>query len=159
VSCSSNVCAANPGPNGAFVHVLAPLCGAGQTHAFQAWAISPDGKTLASSSWGGTVQLWDAATGKCTAVFKDAGHFVGFSQDGKTLLSARCVAGRGAEVDYVVTTWELGTDRAIRTLAVQRSGKGPGNCMAYAPDAKLLATGMENTINLWDLKPGNSADK
>jgi WD40 repeat protein len=119
---------------------------------------SPDGKTLASRNWDGTVQLWCAATGKSTAVLKDVGYFVGFSQDGKTLLSASCISGNGDGFACEVTFWDIGTNRAIRTFTAERGSKGSGICMAYAPDAKALATGIENTIKLWDLKPSKPAD-
>lgn len=113
---------------------------------------SPDGKTLASRTADGTVQLWDAATGKTNAVLKDAGYFVGFSPDGKSLLSASCGSGKGGEVACAVTFWDTGANQAIGTLTVERGNMGSGICMAYAPDAKALATGRENTIKLWDLK-------
>jgi WD40 repeat protein len=119
----------------------------------------PDGKTLASRSWDGTVQLWDAATGKRTAVLKDVGYFVGFSQDSKTLLSATCIPDNRGGFACAVTFWDIGANRAIRTLTVERGSKGSGICMAYHPDAKALATGIENTIKLWDLKPNKLADK
>src|SRR5262245_4476528 len=64
-------------------------------------AVSPDGKTLASSGSAdaglrfnyepGEIKLWDAATGKVRATLKGhAGpvHSVMFSPDGKTLASA-----------------------------------------------------------------------
>jgi WD40 repeat protein len=52
---------------------------------------SPDGKSLASTSWDQTVRLWEGATGQQRAVLK--GHTggvlsVSWSPDGKALTSA-----------------------------------------------------------------------
>ncbi len=54
-------------------------------------AFSPDGRTLASSSWDNTIRLWDLETGK--ELRKLTGHrgkaqSLVFSVDGKTLISA-----------------------------------------------------------------------
>ena len=55
-----------------------------------ALAFSPDGKTLASTSFDKTIKLWDVATGKERATLighLDRVHSVAFIQDGKTLAS------------------------------------------------------------------------
>lgn len=53
-------------------------------------AFSPDGKLLASSSYGETIKFWDAATGELLQTLKDPDESVGsvaFSPDGNRLAS------------------------------------------------------------------------
>src|SRR5262245_58338560 len=50
-------------------------------------AFSPDGKTLATGAFEGTVRLWDVASGKETLAFRahtDSAASVAFSPDGRS---------------------------------------------------------------------------
>ena len=65
-------------------------------------AVSPDGKTLFSSSWDNTVRVWDLTSRSCSAVLEGHKSFVysvAVSPDGKTLFSS--------SGDKTVRVWDL----------------------------------------------------
>ena len=64
------------------------LKGHGTGHLIHSVTFAPDGKTLASASWDGTVRLWHAATAQELMVLRPTRywvHQVTFGRDGKSL--------------------------------------------------------------------------
>ena len=63
-------------------------------------AVSPDGKTVVSSSGDQSVKLWDVAGGKCRATLPSSANLnaVAFSPDGKMVVTG--------DDDKTVKLWE-----------------------------------------------------
>jgi WD40 repeat protein/serine/threonine protein kinase len=118
---------------------------------------SPDGKILGFSGGGindgGTMSMWEVATGQPLTSLGGAGWSLAFSPDGRTL--AR-VEDHG-DGDDQVRLWDLANRQ---TRAVLRAPPGPVLSLAFSPDGKTLATvsgwdgstgGTGGRVRLWDL--------
>ena len=110
-------------------------------------SFSPDGSTLASGSWDGTVQLWDVVTGEPIATLggrESSVSSVSFSPDGSTLAS-----GSG---DDTVRLWDVVTGEPIVTLEGHTSGV---SSVSFSADGSTLASGSgDDTVRLWDVVTG-----
>jgi len=102
---------------------------------------SPDGRTIATRTWGGAIALWDTETGKptfgpCyteirTLAFSPRSSVVALGRVGVTILD-RSGALQGT----------IGNNREIKTLA-------------FSPDGRTLAVlDRDNNLELWDLSGG-----
>src|SRR5258705_2632345 len=84
----------------------------GHTQAVVSVAYSPDGKTLASASYDGTLKLWDVTTGKERATLEGHTGCVGsvaFSSNGKTLASAIMGSPIAHPDNNTIKLWEVAT--------------------------------------------------
>ncbi|MCI0464304.1 MAG: WD40 repeat domain-containing protein [Gemmataceae bacterium] len=109
-------------------------------------ALSPDGRIAAAVTPGGTIQLWEVATGKelCPA----EGHrgpvaAVAYALGGKRVLT------RGPFRD--VRVWDPATGREVGRLEGHSEDL---LAMAVSPDGKWVASGaggQDRTIGLWDV--------
>jgi WD40 repeat protein len=109
-------------------------------------AFSEDGKTLATGGpasadpydqgrWEGVVKLWEVASGKERARFKDyAGRivFLKFSPDGRILASA----SQGTKGEGRLKLWDMSTGRVLAAIPGGTYGK---SVLEFAPDSKTLA--------------------
>ncbi|MEH2064519.1 MAG: serine/threonine-protein kinase [Nostoc sp.] len=119
----------------------------GQENSVLSVAISPDGKTIASSGDNGTIQLWNLGTGKPISSLN--GHsqqvnVVAISPDGKLLVSA--------SDDNTIKIWNLGMRKKIRTLTGHFDSV---HALAISADSETLVSASDdNTIKIWDLATG-----
>jgi hypothetical protein len=134
-------------------------------------AFSPDGKLLVTASPAlspflrrhvkqpaNQVFVWDAATGKRLARLPEGlcpgAVAAAFSPDGRTLALARGDDMGGAPTPSA----EAGTVRLYETAtwtvrAEVRGGQGRVTALAFTPDGRLLAGGLDTTVLAWDLRP------
>jgi RNA polymerase sigma factor (sigma-70 family) len=113
-------------------------------------AVSPDGRTLATSYQG--IRLWDLDAGKLRQELGDPKTFVrqvAFTPDGKTLAALH-------SQDQRVQLYDVATGKPGRTFKLHDGG----GSLALSPDGKLLAArdtttdGLTRVIRLWDLATG-----
>jgi WD40 repeat protein len=111
------------------------------------FAVSPDGKTVATSEWG-MIPLWDLATGKPLNFF--GGHTsqlyaLAVSPNGETVATA------SHDVDKAVRIWQIATGKQVLELSEQSVTVA----VAFSPDGKTLATGSyDGDLVLWDAATG-----
>jgi WD40 repeat protein len=112
-------------------------------------AFSPDGKTLATGSFDGSLRLWDLATrqqtGDTLSGHTQAIRCLAFSGDGKMLASGG--------FDHTVRLWDATAARQIG--APLTSHTKDINSVAFSPDSSTLVTASEDqTVRLWSIKTG-----
>lgn len=128
----------------------------GNPEGLNLFALSPDGETLAGSSFRGPIHLWDTATGAEKDVFIGefrigAGAVLTFSPDGTLLAS-------GSE-QRKVTLWDVATGKA--KFVLEHVEAHSTSNLSFSPDGTTLAIcaagswGTSSTfVYLWDVEAG-----
>ncbi len=126
-------------------------------------AFSPDGRSLATGSWEGTVCLWNARTGqrmrclKCESPFVEA---VAFSADGRFVFAAtRTPEGtdvRAWDVSRGEELPQLTAAMNARMLRIDADRLNYSNRarLALSADGRMLALNREKTISVWETATG-----
>lgn len=113
-------------------------------------AFSSDGKLLASTGWGGYIQIWDMpGVTERIALEAKARAFssLSFSPDGKTLAST-CDREEGATLLSPMLLWDLKTGKEKTNFKGPRQTSG----VAFNPDGTRIAIGCaEGAVKLWDV--------
>jgi RNA polymerase sigma factor (sigma-70 family) len=131
----------------------------GHMNSVDGLAFSPDGRLLVTwaenplgSSIIDHVYIWDAATGKPVPTLY-SGLPIGagsaaFGLDGRTLATA--------SVDGTVRLWEVAT---WKVRAEFRGHRDRVTALAFGPDGRLFAGGLDTVVLRWDVRPPHAAAK
>ncbi len=119
----------------------------------ESWAVafSPDGDTLASGTWSGSLELWDVAARGLRGSLeghKDGISSISFAPGGKTLASASW--------DGSAKLWDIA---AGHNTVTPLSDFYAVLSVAHSPDGNTLAFGLwEKHVELWDAGTGTTID-
>jgi WD40 repeat protein len=125
---------------------------ANDTSGIKCLSFSPDGKTIASGNWEGTVQVRGVGDGRETVAV--TGHqrpvmSLNFRPDGKMLVTAG--------MDRTIKLWNLTDGSLAKALTGHDAWV---SCVRFSPDGKTIASasgGARSTLKLWDVQTGQES--
>lgn len=116
----------------------------GHRDSLYAAVLSPDGATLATSSYDQAIKLWDVKTGNelhTLTGHNDAVYDIAFRPDGRVLASA--------SGDRTLKLWDVATGTRLDTLSQSLKEL---YTVAFHPDGrKVIAGGVDNRIRVWNV--------
>ena len=115
----------------------------GPSYSAKSAAISPDGRTV--GSLGGTIKLWDVASGHLLRTFTGSAESVAFSPDGRTALSGGFDG---------INLWDIANRHKIRAFTWDSKSKWICS-VAFSPDGRTALSGDNmGAFELWDVASG-----
>ncbi|CAG4935622.1 unnamed protein product [Colias eurytheme] len=126
-------------------------------------AVSPDGKTLASSSQDSSLILWDIASGEKLKTMETGTTDVwtlDFSPDGKNVVSGIAYSPDGKYIasgalDGIVKIFDVAQGKLVHTLEGHAK---PIRSLCFSPDSQLLLTASDDGhMKLYDVVHANLA--
>ena len=117
-------------------------------------AFAPRGNLLASTSFDGTIRLWDPTKGSLVGVLTGSQGYafrVAFSPGGERLAAARQLTEKDSEIEL----WNVASRTVIKRF---KGHRGLVNALAFSPDGRmLLSGGKDQTVRLWEVTSGRLA--
>jgi WD40 repeat protein len=110
---------------------------------------SPDGRLLAAGGGSREVRTWDVSTGRELLTFSVSAinaDVIGFSRDGRTLVTKEVFLGR--IVEPVITVWDAVGGKVLGSIP---AGHAMSRAVAVMPDADRLAVASEKGVQIWDI--------
>ncbi|CAE6438548.1 unnamed protein product [Rhizoctonia solani] len=121
----------------------------GHTNTISSAEFSPDGLHVASSSWDGTIRVWNAQTGQMP-VPPLAGHALSVESIHFSPDSARLVSGSW---DTTLRVWDITTGEMV--MGPLEGHIAFVTSVMFSPDGNLIASGSsDKTIRIWEAQSG-----
>ncbi|MEG3929856.1 serine/threonine-protein kinase [Microcoleus sp. T2B6] len=112
-------------------------------------ALSPDGQTLVSASFG-TIRIWNVRTGGLVRTLNSVHSKKSVNTLAVSPNSSILASGGG---DNNVILWDLKTGRRMRTIPAHKAAV---KAIAFSRDGQTLASGSDDkTIRLWNVRTGS----
>jgi len=111
---------------------------------------SPDGRLLAAGGGSRQVRTWDVDTGRESRNFTVNAinaNVIGFSQDGRTLITQEVFLGRG--IEPVITVWDAAGGKVLGRIPVEHT---IDDAVAVMPNADKLAVASQKGLQIWDIE-------